>query len=153
MELVRNQFLGPTKKFTLGPFLKVHLAKRLRNTELTYSAHTPAERPTCNMDEPNAEGHPGPPTERNLSDPTCPLQKGYDTIPPSQRIGERAPIHYSETSGHALFHHHHYRYTCAYKYPMDTQVLPPVSLGAQRLDSRQQPTLGADWTYLVLFSS
>ncbi|MED6137827.1 hypothetical protein PIB30_068702 [Stylosanthes scabra] len=79
---VRIQFLGPTKRSTPGPFLKVHLAKRLRNTELTHSTHTPAERPTCmdNMDEPivggtlgsslrQAEGHPGPPTERNLFDP------------------------------------------------------------------------------------
>ncbi|MED6137828.1 hypothetical protein PIB30_068703 [Stylosanthes scabra] len=62
-------------------------------------------------------------------------------------------MHYFETSGRALLHHHHYRYTHAYKYPMGTQVLPPpVSLEAQRLDSQQQATLGADWAYLVLFS-
>ncbi|MED6135237.1 hypothetical protein PIB30_044452 [Stylosanthes scabra] len=50
-------------------------------------------------------------------------------------------MHYSETSGRALLHHRHYRFSP-----------PPVSLEIHQLDSLQQPKLVADWAHLVLHS-
>ncbi|MED6107745.1 hypothetical protein PIB30_017011 [Stylosanthes scabra] len=152
---VRTQLLGPKNRPTIGPFSEVHLAKRLRNTKLIHSAHAPAERPTClgaswpaHWEKPIRPGRRDP-TRRALHerDVTQSLfHNGIGDVLPCT-TPKPQDVHFPTITTTGI--------SRAYKYPMGTQVLPPpppVSLEVQRLDSLQQPTLRANWAYMVLFS-